>query len=89
MSDETKPVSPTGQPMLQLPAWASMALAALAAIAGIVPMIPGLPAWATAVSGAIISLAAAFGVVSPGARRPPPVTDASKAAEVLALPPKP
>ena len=80
----------TGRPMVQLPAWASITLASLAGIAGIVPMIPGLPPWATAAAGLVISLAAALGVVSPGARSaPPPVASPVAAGEVLSLPPKP
>jgi hypothetical protein len=84
-------VSPTGKPMLQLPAWLTMVVAGLAAIAGIVPMIPGLPPWATAAAGAVISIAAALGVVSPGARQAPPpapVTSPAQAAQALELPPK-
>lgn len=64
-------VSPTGQAML--PQWLIKAMTVVVAAAGVCASLPSmgvqLPPVAVAVCGSIVSLGAAFGIVSQGARK--------------------
>lgn len=69
-----------------IPQWAVVTLTVLSVLAGIVLSIPSLPPLAHQIAGAVVALAAALGIASPGIRRavaPAPVVTLEQAAETL------
>lgn len=84
MSDnQPSPVVPPPAAGAILPQWAVISLTVLSVLAGIAISIPSLPPVVHQVAAAIVALAAALGIASPGIRRPVPPVTLEQAAEVL------
>lgn len=64
---EVKPAAPAVKPVL--PQALVIVLTLLASIAAAVPFIPGMPAVASAIASAVVAIAAAFGIASPGLQK--------------------
>lgn len=61
-------VSPTGAPYLNQ--YVVIVITVLAAVAGVLVSIPSLPPVVHAIAGVVIAIATAFGIASPGLRKP-------------------
>ena len=69
MSSETPVVIPQPAAGAVIPQWAVVTLTILSVVAGIALSIPSLPPLAHQIAGAVVALAAALGIASPGIRR--------------------